>query len=161
MFGPDEYPLSRAPTQVGLALRVEHLRFGREDFDRVDIHAESRRSRDDLICARLFWDLTPLDNGAFGKVKLWLQGTSYYIATQGWDAWHMVDAAFREAVPNGASARECFYRCGYGMTCDNYSIGCENTFDPQTQIIQRFLQSKWAKLKDIYRYSTLCFAGQK
>ena len=60
-------------------------------------------------------DLTPLDNGAFGKVKLWLQGASYLIATQGWDTRRMLDAAFREAVPNGASARECFYRCGYDM----------------------------------------------
>jgi len=58
------------------------------------------------------WDLTPLDNGAFGAVKRFLQSRMILIRDNDIDTAIALDTAFREAV-NPAFARRCWYQC-YG-----------------------------------------------
>jgi hypothetical protein len=77
------------------------------------VDAVSQRGGIVLFTPPYCWDLTPLDNGAFGKVKKWLEGCFDLIETEGWTPRQAMDAAFRHAVPNAVSARECFHRCGY------------------------------------------------
>ena len=61
------------------------------------------------------WDLTPLDNGAFGSVKQWLMDRSTYIDSRGWSTRQALDAAFKWAV-NNPSARHCVHKCNdHGM----------------------------------------------
>lgn len=60
------------------------------------------------------WDLTPLDNGAFGKVKLYLLKNSLSIVNLGLNTRDALEAALLWAVPyKSASARQCVHNCGY------------------------------------------------
>lgn len=58
------------------------------------------------------WDLTPLDNGAFGAVKRFLQSRMILIRDGDIDMEVALDVAFREAV-SPRDARRCWYQC-YG-----------------------------------------------
>ena len=56
------------------------------------------------------FDLTPLDNGAFGIVKRYLQKHAWLVERVGIE--HALDRAFRKA--RGAkTGRYCFRYCGY------------------------------------------------
>mmetsp|Transcript_68719 Transcript_68719/g.136133 ORF Transcript_68719/g.136133 Transcript_68719/m.136133 type:complete len:153 (-) Transcript_68719:42-500(-) len=80
---------------------------------RFFVEEVARRGGIVLFTPPYCWDLTPLDNGAFGKVKLWLEKNSELIDAMGWTTREALDAAFRRAIPNEESARECFHRCKY------------------------------------------------
>ncbi len=59
--------------------------------------------------------LTPLDNGAFGKVVLYLRGRHNKVLSQAasdTDVRAALDDAFLSAV-SPAGAMECFSQCGY------------------------------------------------
>ena len=55
------------------------------------------------------FDLTPLDNGAFGMVKRYLQKHAWLVERVGIE--HALDAAFRSV--SSTDAHYCFRNCGY------------------------------------------------
>jgi len=56
------------------------------------------------------FDLTPLDNGAFGMVKRYLQKHAWLVEKVGIE--HALDRAFRK-MRGGKIGRYCFRNCGY------------------------------------------------
>ena len=56
------------------------------------------------------FDLTPLDNGAFGMVKRYLQKHAWLVEEVGIE--HALDRAFRK-MGGGKIGRYCFRNCGY------------------------------------------------
>ena len=55
------------------------------------------------------WELSPLDNGACGLVRRWLERNYQYLYDHGLEA--AMDAALRSLTPE--DARYCFRNCGY------------------------------------------------
>ena len=61
------------------------------------------------------WDLSPLDNNAFGILKAWLRDRSMLLREMPHYTFRgALEAALREAVDPSA-ARQCFHRCGYAF----------------------------------------------
>ena len=63
------------------------------------------------------WDCTPLDNGAYGLCRRFLEKQEY-IDLMGYDTKRSLDYCFRHvlgpnAVTRAQSARMCFHNCGY------------------------------------------------
>ena len=58
------------------------------------------------------WDLTPLDNGAFGGVKRWLQQHGSYMTQLGMSTSQMLDQAFTHAIDQ-RWVPYFFDKCGY------------------------------------------------
>ena len=68
-----------------------------------------------MFTSPYWWELTPLDNGAFGRVKQWLTDRSTFIDSQGWSTREALDVAFKWAVSH-ANARHCVHNCNeHGM----------------------------------------------
>lgn len=91
-------------------------------IDNASIHwsAEFLRRIEEKGALLLFtppycWDLTPLDNGAFGMVKRWLMDHAKRLDSFQYTTRQALDEAFHEAVSPSA-ARSFFYECGYEMT---------------------------------------------
>ena len=85
-------------------------------LDNASIHRSARFVEAVNACGAIVlftppycWDLTPLDNGAFGWVKNWLTNEKDYIASQGWTIEQALTAAFRALGPE--AARSFFRRC--------------------------------------------------
>ena len=76
------------------------------------VHACNLRGAIVLYTPPYCWNLTPLDNGAFGLVKKWLQHHERSIIHHSLTITQALDMAFTYAVtPDGA--RHCFHKCGY------------------------------------------------
>ena len=59
------------------------------------------------------WFLSPLDNGAFGRLVQFLQANSGHVATNGIE--HACEAGFGSCLSEADSLR-CWYKCGYVRT---------------------------------------------
>lgn len=100
------YPQSRSIVVLDNASIHKSLEF---------VQAVNARGAIVLFTPPYCWDLTPLDNGAFGSVKKWLMDRSGIIDALGWGPRQALDAAFKRAV-NLTGAQHCVHNCNnHGM----------------------------------------------
>lgn len=78
------------------------------------LHACNMRGAIVLFTTPYCWDQTPLDNGGFGAVVLWLQARSTDIKELGLSVRQALNLAFGpDGAVCGASARRFFAQCGW------------------------------------------------